>query len=1505
MRSTMKISSNVMLNNILNNYSRLFSVQNQMATRQRVNAPSDDPLATNVGLRMGTVISRITQYNRNIVSGNSFLALSDGTLSNMHKILNSAKALTISSASETTTHEMRQANVIEIQSTLSSIVNLANAAEAGRYLFGGTLSTEPPYEVIGSRYVYYKGNENSIKIQSDAASYMKINTTGNEVFGSMTSTTTSRDLSPQITMGPSFATRLEDLNGGIGVPKGSINIKYSAYPTNGLNVDLSGCDTVEDVARAIEEATRAASAELDPKGTAGAPISYMAKRYVKVEVNPDGTGISLRETDPVWEATANRPDKRPPDYPGFTNPSRLEVTEVSGGMVAARLGIKGVSNYNIDPLNVQQVIPTPLVGSDLNPRVTPNTLLSDLKDYVDKPFTITNGPLPSKVGLIEINDTFNSYTNWNLNGLDKGDNTDKDGELYIRTEEKVPGSNEYYLRIYKGSGGLARDLVAESNAPINDHTVSPPLAGGTVVFKEANSSGITGTVNMPSVRLPVAPVALQAQFDDTFSATISVPSFLQDMADLTYHDVMSDFRMRGMQRGNDPQNKGANTCGIDGKFAVEVVNNYAFRISGDDSRQVNGVSLDTSTLSKTGSASANPDTDAKGNIYLRVLGGGIVEAYNTADYSGPVVATGTWPGGGGSFALTPNPGYNLSGTIDVTGAPPVGENFTISVEPQVTVNVYNSSASPRSLIANGTLPQGLEKGNVALVGTENFSDLCGSVYVDWTRNYDPATGFEYQDAFGTPDSNIKYDMTATFATVEDLLNAVNSSNTYTSASISKDGNGINIVSHLAGAHMIVTESVERVNHFNDYGQLGEVNLTSVIKGFNTNHEGRIFSNITTEQGHTVNIPAVGDCITYNTTVSLYNEDPRDTAFDLETSLVGNASTQAAYDAATGTWYQLDVINNVWNAVPDYPAGETLTINQSNNSGLAGTLKLNSVRIPRMPYTETTYFNPEAPAGQKYLENAIVLDTNSRVLNDSVSATGDDFNYVQNVSITNAQPGLNTNKDGNLNVTTGFTILNDQAGQVCKPDLSGIIDGANTDASGRLYAVTSYAVENDDLNQMHQLQVSGFTRKKETDVDGKLYVEIDAGTNEVRIYNNSDPLVRQHVATGTLNPGGTTTFLPEAGYSLRGSFVMPAGVPTTDTDIVIDLTKGSLMVYNNATLDPASLVASGNSDSTGNVTLNEIGGSGITGSARFPTPDGRHEITFDRDIIIDTRQREVVVYSDDNYSSRVAKGSFAQFAGGEIPLTALNSSALGGTLSFNSVVGGTDTQNQIQNLNLQGIRLGSNTSIDGMVYIEIVNDPINGWTTNVYNSNDPGGIPIATGTIDMETGNVTLSEAGGSGVSGTLKVANPPSWYPVEQSAAAGLIAVDVAGQQPDILITPPRGLQNSGENREDNIFTTLNDVMDAMRNDDVEKLHDLLAVFERDHNLILSARANIGTRIDRLALLTSRHEDEIINFTKIRSEYIDLDYSKAIVEYQAAQNVFDAALRTTAQLIPMSLLDFI
>ena len=147
---------------------------------------------------------------------------------------------------------------------------------------------------------------------------VSVGTSTNSEFTLTGSETFANDLDPKLTK----ATQLSSLNGGSGITSGAITIT----DRSGLKatVQIVSTDTIDTLTHRIN----------------GAGIN------VSASINSRGSGLQLTDTSSVISHA-------------------LTVSEVSGGSTALELGILGKRDGNIS-------------GSDLNPAVTSETLISDL-----------------------------------------------------------------------------------------------------------------------------------------------------------------------------------------------------------------------------------------------------------------------------------------------------------------------------------------------------------------------------------------------------------------------------------------------------------------------------------------------------------------------------------------------------------------------------------------------------------------------------------------------------------------------------------------------------------------------------------------------------------------------------------------------------------------------------------------------------------------------------------------------------------------------------------------------------------------------------------------------------------------------------------------------------------------------------------------------------------------------------------------------------------------------
>ena len=591
MRGTSKITNNNSLYFINKNFNNLMKVSNQIALEQQVVNLEDDPLSANVGIKMLNVIAKSEQYNRNIKTGIASLALTDGYLSSSKSLMDKVKTLTTGAANDpSATSATRSANAIELNELLRQLVTSGNANDGSRYIFGGQNTTKPPFTIVNGRYVNYTGNDKDVNAKVDNGTSVAINCTGSSAYGNMITKIPSRDMNPDVSLSTDRSTALSDLNGGDGVPKGKIKVYYSSYP-EGLEVDLSACDTLEDVKDVIEKATLQASRDLDPTKHSWIDNSNLdwhdlQDRYVKVTVNPEHNGISLQEFDkgePLPEPTPQE-IKRGKDYsgkPGYpagggglgvavtekvettvhdkldtiyqTKPNSyyppLRVEDFANNKVAESLGIKGTAGkYN--PGSPDRVKDGFIHGRDLNPRLSDKTLLADLEGYNDSVYSFTNGAKPDSIVIQETSqDPNNRFSEWRLAGLNKGSNTGPNGELYVRaTNRGTPANPEIYVEVFSCPVDKAKASDRVATGVLKNGT-----SGGTVVLSEDNDSGLSGTVGviLPST-VSEATISLKVDFGETLQSSVHVPAFIEEKDpnghSLDIFDIASGWNIRGLDK---------------------------------------------------------------------------------------------------------------------------------------------------------------------------------------------------------------------------------------------------------------------------------------------------------------------------------------------------------------------------------------------------------------------------------------------------------------------------------------------------------------------------------------------------------------------------------------------------------------------------------------------------------------------------------------------------------------------------------------------------------------------------------------------------------------------------------------------------------------------------------------------------------------------------------------------------------------------------------------------
>jgi len=175
--------------------------EQEIATGQSVNAPSDNPTAAAVLVQNADQTSQADQFQRSIGSLQGEIQSADSTLNSVAESLQQAITLGVEGANGTLNAADRAALVTQIQGIQSQLLNLANLTYQGNYVFAGTATSTTPYvlDPSSSSGVTYQGNSetntvtlgNHFTLQTNLPGSQLFSDSGNSVFQSIQDLITS------------------------------------------------------------------------------------------------------------------------------------------------------------------------------------------------------------------------------------------------------------------------------------------------------------------------------------------------------------------------------------------------------------------------------------------------------------------------------------------------------------------------------------------------------------------------------------------------------------------------------------------------------------------------------------------------------------------------------------------------------------------------------------------------------------------------------------------------------------------------------------------------------------------------------------------------------------------------------------------------------------------------------------------------------------------------------------------------------------------------------------------------------------------------------------------------------------------------------------------------------------------------------------------------------------------------------------------------------------------
>ena len=202
----MRISTNQIftlgLNGMLNQQTELVKTQQQIASGEKLQRPSDDPVTAVQILNFEREANLLDQHITNVDIVKNKLSVEEGLLDGVTNVLQRVRELAVQGLNDTYTATDRDDIAQEVKVLNEELLAIANSQdESGNYLFSGFSNNIQPYTSIGASY---GGDEGQRKIQVGPEVFVESNDPGNLIFESevtqtvVTDTATSGTSSSQL-----------------------------------------------------------------------------------------------------------------------------------------------------------------------------------------------------------------------------------------------------------------------------------------------------------------------------------------------------------------------------------------------------------------------------------------------------------------------------------------------------------------------------------------------------------------------------------------------------------------------------------------------------------------------------------------------------------------------------------------------------------------------------------------------------------------------------------------------------------------------------------------------------------------------------------------------------------------------------------------------------------------------------------------------------------------------------------------------------------------------------------------------------------------------------------------------------------------------------------------------------------------------------------------------------------------------------------------------------------
>ncbi|WP_372013703.1 flagellar hook-associated protein FlgL [Pseudoxanthomonas sp. 10H] len=183
---TDRISTGMMytqsLSSMLARQKQLNTLQEQLATGQKLVTAKDDPVAAGTAVGLDRTLAELERFGKNANMVANRLGLQENLLAQAGDYMTRVNELAIQANNGALSDEDRQAIAAELRAIHDGMLSVANSTDgSGRYLFGGSADDAAPFARTAGG-VAYSGDQTQRRVEIAPETFVADATPGSEVF---------------------------------------------------------------------------------------------------------------------------------------------------------------------------------------------------------------------------------------------------------------------------------------------------------------------------------------------------------------------------------------------------------------------------------------------------------------------------------------------------------------------------------------------------------------------------------------------------------------------------------------------------------------------------------------------------------------------------------------------------------------------------------------------------------------------------------------------------------------------------------------------------------------------------------------------------------------------------------------------------------------------------------------------------------------------------------------------------------------------------------------------------------------------------------------------------------------------------------------------------------------------------------------------------------------------------------------------------------------------------